>query len=248
MTSFTASRRNKMFDLTLLDTMTSEDFRALSNDDIRAIFRDYKYRRLDVDPAFASSDNAKSSSDKIMPDIPNARICHPNNVIYAAKHAVLSNDGSWLASPTGVWPLGANAPAIYIRESYTDHWEIIADHFGNTANFGTRVLISGTPGVGKSVEGFYMLFKILGSNRDNAPPLLYAASGTTSKNSKLCLAHIRGMYFQIDDFTKFEATWAYEVMKAHGPCWNIYDSASPSNRHGWKSDGPSIPWLGRYPP
>ena len=52
-------------------------------------------------------------------------------------------------------PIRRSSTSFYVREADKDHWEIIFHHLIIEANYNERMLISGTPGGGKSVEGRY---------------------------------------------------------------------------------------------
>ena len=97
-------------------------------------------------------------------------------------------------------------------------------------------MISGTPGCGKSVEGYYILYKIFDTFPDASPPILYAAS----ENARSALIFLRGFVFTVGDYQLFEQSLSYKIMVANGPIWHIYDSIVPGNHTGSRQVGPQI--------
>jgi hypothetical protein len=106
----------------------------------------------------------------------------------------------FLILPNLQWQYGYKGQsALYIREAYKEHWDIIYNHFAVKENYKQRIIISGTAGGGNSVEGLFLLHKIF-ELADNSPPILYTATA----ESDFSLAHVRGMSFAIDDYAKFQ--------------------------------------------
>jgi hypothetical protein len=150
--------------------------------------------------------------------------------------AQLSEDGQFLTVPNSHWTIkGDKQESIYIRQAYRDHWDIIYDHFV-VQESSQRVLISGTPGCGKSIEGYFLLFKIFEIFSDNTPPICYASSETT----KSAVVFFRGFVFTTGDYHLFEQSLSYKIMDANGPIWHIYDSTVPGNHNGCQEAGPQI--------
>ena len=217
--------------------MTEQDFRNLTDDEVCQIFSLDGYDILEPFPmSLTGTDAGMSPSD----DLTIASLeptVSVDNELYLCKSACVSADKRFLVSPNLCWQYGyKNQSALYIREAYKEHWDIIYDHFAVKKKYKERVIISGTPGGGKSVEGLFLLHKIFETTPDNSPPILYAATA----ESDVSLAHVRGMFFAIDDHAKFQTKKAYKVMRAHGAIWHVYDSSVPSNRPGWKHYGPVI--------
>ena len=230
--------------------MKPADFRNFTDDQICQVFFMCGARFLDSlenpytkNKSVAIVSSSKTVDYNMMEMVPNGGPTeisfHKANSLYRCQSAFVmtdENNDQFLVLPHGVWQCGVKKrPAFFIREAYVDHWEIIYDHLVSKKK-NQRVIISGTPGTGKSVEGQYLLHRIFDTYAENPPPVLYA----TTSVSNICLVHLRGMFFQIDDHMKFEGTWAYDVMKAHGDVWHVYDSTCPSNRLGWEEDGPTI--------
>jgi hypothetical protein len=150
--------------------------------------------------------------------------------------AQLSEDGQFLKVPNSHWTIkGDRQESIYIRQAYHDHWDIIYDHFV-VQRSSQRVLISGTPGCGKSIEGYFFLFKIFEIFPDNPPPIFYAPSETT----RSAVVFFRGFVFTTGDYHLFEQSLSYKIMDANGPIWHIYDSTVPGNHDGCQEAGPQI--------
>jgi len=101
--------------------------------------------------------------------------------------------------------------------------------------FNERVIISGTPGGGKSAEGMHILHKLLTSS-PWVPPILF----TNAQGSRGALVCVRGKIFQIPDHHAFEQSWAYKCMRSEGPIWHIYDSTFPPDRASAKVAGPQL--------
>ena len=150
--------------------------------------------------------------------------------------AQLSEDGPFLMVPNSHWTIkGDRQESIYIRQAYHDHWDIIYNHFVIEES-SQRVLISGTPGCGKSIEGYFFLFKIFEVFSDNPPPIFYAPSETT----RSAVVFFRGFVFATGDYHLFEQSLSYKIMDANGPIWHIYDSTVPGNHDGCQEAGPQI--------
>ena len=201
----------------------SPSLRNLTDDEIKECFTYDKYRCLAKPQA--------TDSDKI-------------SEVYASKmdrlsrcrSAQMTENDEFLVNPFGQWDVNGDPfDSLYIRQAYKDHWDIIQDHF-LTKRSNQRILISGTPGCGKSVEGYYLLYKIFNTFGSNPPPILYAASD----NSQTCMVFLRGFVFAIDDYIRFEQSLSYKIMDANGPIWHIYDSTSPGNHSGSRQMGPQI--------
>jgi hypothetical protein len=149
------------------------------------------------------------------------------NRLYRCKMAQISSDSNFLILPQD-WTLGAKRQtSISVRQAYKDHWELIKHHFMVQKSI-ERVIISGTPGCGKSVEGIFLVNRIFDTYADNPPPILYAASATSASS----LAYFRGFVFTIPDHLKFLDSLAYKIMAANGLVWHIYDSTCPVDKEG----------------
>ena len=160
----------------------------------------------------------------------------PFNELYRCKTAYLNEDQNRLVSPYSKWEIGSYSPSsILARQEYKDHWNTIYNHF-MVEKSTQRVILNGTAGSGKSVEGLFILNRIFTSFPDNPPPILYAASET----SYHALGYFRGFFFQIPRHFHFQHSLAYKVMIANGPVWHIYDSTCPCNGVGWRKAGPQI--------
>ena len=48
------------------------------------------------------------------------------------------------------------------------------------------------------------------------------------------------MFFEIDNYAKFQIKKAYTFMRTHGAIWHVYDSSILSTRPDWKHYGPVI--------
>ena len=243
-------RTEPALDQKSLPLMNPGDFRDFTDDQICEVFFMYGARLLDSPETLyrrkkscALASPSKTANDdmiEIVPvEDPTEITFHKDNSLYCCQSAFVvrdENGDEFLVLPHGAWQCGVKErPSFFIREAYVDHWEIIYDHLVSKKKI-QRVIISGAPGTGKSVEGQYLLHRIFDTYAENPPPVLYA----TTSSSNICLVHLRGMFFQIDDHMKFDGTWAYDVMKAHGDVWHVYDSTCPTNRLGWKQDGPTI--------
>ena len=158
------------------------------------------------------------------------------NRIYRCTIAKLSDDGQFLELPTGhYWTIGGKKRScIFVRKGYQEHWEIVYHHFVVKKSQET-VIVSGTPGAGKSVEGVYFLHKLFDAFAGDVPPILYAES-TTSNSS---LVYFRGFVFTVPDHQALEDTLSYKVLSANGPVWHIYDSSCPGDKEG-TTNGPQI--------
>jgi hypothetical protein len=101
------------------------------------------------------------------------------NRLHQCKTAILTDDGKFLL-PHEVWTIGVNGQsAVLVRQAYKDHWKIIYNHYV-VENSIEPVIISGSPGCGKSVEGIYFLNRIFDMYSENAPPILYASSSIST--------------------------------------------------------------------
>jgi hypothetical protein len=150
--------------------------------------------------------------------------------------AQMSEDGGFLGVPNHPWMIKSDyQDTIFIRQAYKDHWDIIYHHFV-VEKSRQRVIISGTPGCGKSIEGFYFVHKIFQQFCDNPPPIIYASSET----SKGALVHFSGQFFAVGDYHLFECSLSYKIMAANRPVWHIYDSTVPTNHAGSQQFGPQI--------
>lgn len=150
--------------------------------------------------------------------------------------AQLSEDGQFLVIPNSHWTIkGDRQGSIYIRQAYHDHWDIVYDHFV-VQKSSQRVLISGTPGCGKSIEAYFFLFKIFEIFSDSPLPIFYAPSETT----RSAVVYFRGFVFTTGDYHLFEQSLSYKIMDANGPIWHIYDSTVPGNHDGCQEAGPQI--------
>jgi hypothetical protein len=158
------------------------------------------------------------------------------NQLARCQLAQMSEDGLHLAVPNDHWTIkGYERDSIFIRQAYQDHWDIIYDHF-MVQKSRQRVIISGTAGCGKSIEGLFLLHKIFTTFSDNPPPIIYAHSET----SKHALVYLRGFVFSITDYQQFENTLSHKIMDANGPIWHVYDSTVPGNYDGSQEVGPQI--------
>ena len=202
----------------------SPSLRNLTDDEIKECFIYDKYRCL-------AKPQDDSDSDKI-------------SEVYASKmdrlsrcrSAQMTENDEFLVNPFGQWDVNGDPfDSLYIRQAYKDHWDIIQDHFLTKCS-NQRILINGTPGCGKSVEGYYLLYKIFNTFGSNPPPILYAASD----NSQTCMVFLRGFVFAINDYIRFEQSLSYKIMDANGPIWHIYDSTAPGNHSGSRQMGPQI--------
>ena len=218
--------------------MTEQDFRSMSDDEICQIFNLDGY---DILQPFPKSLTGGPDVDTSVADDLTIESLHPtvsaDNGLYLCKSANVSADGRFLVLPNLHWQYGyKEQSALYIRDAYKEHWDVIHDHFVVKKKYKERVIINGTPGGGKSVEGLFLLHKIFEMTSDNSPPILYAATA----ESNVALAHVRGMFFEIDNHAKFKTKKAYKLMRAHDAIWHVYDSSIPSTRPGWKHYGPVI--------
>jgi hypothetical protein len=82
-----------------------------------------------------------------------------------------------------------------IREAYKHHWEIIKDHFKDGTGSCIPVVISGTPGIGKSVEGFFFIYQIFDTFDTDTPPIIYV-----DNTQKGCIIYFRGNYYNHPNF------------------------------------------------
>lgn len=201
--------------------------KELSDEEIVELILDEGYNLLDPFPNVLQMKEEADERDIFV---------SPFNDFYRCKTAYLSEDQNHLVSPYSKWEIGSYFPSsILARQEYKDHWNTIYNHFiveGSTQ----QVILNGTAGCGKSVEGFFILNRIFASFPDNPPPILYAASETSYQ----ALGYFRGFSFQIYDHHVFQQSMTYKVMIANGPVWHIYDSTCPSNGVGWRKVGPQI--------
>ena len=202
----------------------SPALRNVTNDEIWEAFVSENYRMLMRPPR---SDEEINSTE-----ISGGKF----NQLARCQLAQMSKDGQFLSVPNDQGSIkGIKKDSIFIRQAYKDHWDIIYDHFV-VRKSRDRVMISGTPGCGKSVEGIYLLHKIFTTFSDNPPPILYSQSD----NSKQALAYVRGFIFFIPDYRTWEGTVSHSIMDAFGPIWHIYDSTAPQNYNGGHEVGPQI--------
>jgi hypothetical protein len=162
---------------------------------------------------------------------------HPLNSLYRCQIASLTADGKFLTLPDNEqWDIADNGQSsILARKAYQDHWKIIKHHF--VAEKSTaKVIIGGSPGCGKSVEGIFLVYKIFHDFADSPPPILYASS----PNNTSALVSFLGYVFLVEDHVKFEDSWGYKLMVANGPVWHIFDSTCPGTKMGTARNGPQI--------
>jgi hypothetical protein len=133
------------------------------------------------------------------------------------------------------WSIGDRfQSSIYVRQAYKDHWTIIKNHFLAEKSI-ERVLINGSPGAGKSVEGIFLVNQIFQHFAASPPPILYAESSVSGTS----LAYIHGYVFTVPNHIAFEDSLSYKVMVANGPVWHIYDSTCSGMKEG-STVGPQI--------
>ena len=196
----------------------------ITADEIMECFTSEKYR-------FLASPGDEAAVDKI-----SDAYASKFNLLTRCQLARMTDDGRFLVNPFGHWMINGDPfKSIYIRQAYKDHWDIIYDHFVNQRS-NERVMISGTPGCGKSIEGHYLLHKIFNTFPDAPPPILYAAS----ENARSALVYLRGFVFSVGDYKLFEQSLSYKIMDANGPIWHIYDTTVPGNHSGSREVGPQI--------
>jgi hypothetical protein len=193
-------------------------------------FRSEKYHLLSPQP----SDFVKATSSTDSAALSKVSVSRANR-LYRCKTAQMTVDGNFLTLSHEEWIIGSKPQSsIFVREAYKDHWEIIHHHC-MVENSIERVIISGSPGCGKSVEGIFLLNRIFDTYADSPPPILYAASSISTSS----LAHFQGFVFTVPDHITFEDSLAYKVMAANGPVWHVYDSTCPGDKEG-STAGPQI--------
>ena len=196
----------------------------ITADEIMECFISEKYRFL------------ASPQDAVVIDKMSEAYASKFNLLTRCQLAKMTSDDRFLITPFGDWMVNGDPfESIYIRQAYKDHWDIIYDHFV-TQKSNERVMISGTPGCGKSVEGYYLLYKIFNTFPYAPPPILYAAS----ENARSALIFLRGFVFTVGDYKLFERSLSYKIMDANGPIWHIYDATAPGNHTGSRQVGPQI--------
>ena len=158
------------------------------------------------------------------------------NRLYRCKIAQMNSAGNLLSLPGNEkWVIGdRQQSSIYVRDAYKDHWKIIKNHFIAEKSI-ERLIISGSPGVGKSVEGIFLVHQIFEHFAHSPPPILYADCSITGSS----LAFIHGYVFTVPNHMAFEDTLSYKIMAANGPVWHIYDSTCPGVKEG-STFGPQI--------
>lgn len=206
------------------------DLQNLTDAQIIETFRSDKYNLLSPKPndlGDPTSSTASKASRRVL--------VSKANRIHRCKIAQMTDDGNFLVLPYEEWIIGSKRQSsIFARQAYKDHWELINHHCMVQKSI-ERVIISGTPGCGKSVEGIFFINRIFDTFADNPPPILYAASATSTSS----LAHFRGFVFTVPDHLTFPDSLAYKVMSANGPVWHIYDSTCPVDKEG-VTTGPEI--------
>ena len=157
------------------------------------------------------------------------------NPIFQCQSAKMSDHH--LVAPDGKpWKLGkASSSSLLIRDAYKDHWAIIKANFDNPAT-AQPVFISGTPGIGKSIEGYYIIHQIF--ENFSEPPIIFVPT----KSQKKCIIHLYGRYYSHPNFSKFINTGIYELIVTHfsGNVWHICDTVSPNLQTGFQDFGPLI--------
>ena len=147
----------------------------------------------------------------------------------------MTADGNFLVLPHEEWIIGSKLQtSVFVHKAYKDHWELIHHHF-MLQNSIEWVIINGIPGCGKSVEGIFFINRIFDILADNQPPILYAASATSTS----ALAYFRGFVFTIPDHLTSPDSLAYKIMSTNGPVWYVYDSTCPVDKEGMTT-GPEI--------
>jgi len=159
------------------------------------------------------------------------------NPIFQCKSAKMSADGRYLHAPDGKpWKIGkASIPALLVRQAYIDHWKIIQHNFDNPTT-AEPIFISGTPGIGKSVQGYYLIHQLFQTFED--PPIIFVPT----KSQKKCIIHLYGHFYSHPNFSEFINTGIYELIVTHfcGTVWHICDTVAPNLQTGFQDLGPLV--------
>jgi hypothetical protein len=101
-------------------------------------------------------------------------------------------------SQINVAPSIGNPNMTYVRECYKDLYEIICTAFDQSNR---PLLITGTPGIGKTMFGHYVMKKLMEVDR----PLLLIYTASTGKSTSITLAYYSGIdaIFKVDDVDHF---------------------------------------------
>jgi len=130
------------------------DDAGLQNLTVIETFRSEKYNLLSPQPNDFRNTISSNASTTLNVSVSKA------NRIYHCKIAQMTTDGNFPILPDGEWIIGSKRQSsIFVRQAYKDHWELISHHCMVEKSM-ERVIISGTPGCGKSVEGIFFINRI----------------------------------------------------------------------------------------
>jgi hypothetical protein len=183
---------------------TDPNLLAISEDQIRDVFEaDHIYPMLPAAKEVTSSNtktNAFRSGLSVEPG------GSSDNFLYLCQTAKFDETGNFLTleKENIGWLLGRRRySTVYVRQAYEDHWELIQDHFRNSVNKREPFVISGSPGVGKSVEAIYLLTCIFEMSPTNPPPILYFPDVKWLKT----VVFFKGFFFNIPVTSTLPRRW-----------------------------------------
>ena len=223
------------------DELSFEECLTLKEEEILQIFREEPgLKRIQPMKSMAAQSASASPITAVTLLGPTLR-----NPLYRCQSAEPTPNGERLVLRSGTWMVGKKPQAeLVIRESYRHHWDIIQAHFADAhANRSTRtsppvpVVISGSPGSGKSVEGLYIMHQIFYSSTRNPPPIIYVPA-----KKHECYVYFRGHYFRHNSYEEFTSSSPYHIMvtQSNGRVWHLYDSMNPGYYEGFQYSGPTI--------
>ena len=148
------------------------------------------------------------------------------NPLHRCQSATLNMDGTMLTLSSGsTWGISKNRQStVVVRLAYWHHWEIIRNHFVTEIPAGAHqaapVILSGSPGTGKSVESLFLINRLF-HDFPSAPAILYV-----SPNQNGCVIHYEGHFFAHDNYNAFCIGPLYKILatRTNGRIWHIYDS------------------------